>query len=191
MAELRELERKISLIVPRNGSSKIFHIFYLLLLSITLITNENAQANQTNDLLKKSNSEPEKVTRYYVNSDNLVKVPTSCGKNFVNYVRQGFTKEEQPTFPGGDFQMMVFVKKNVNYPDSANLANIQGTVYIEFIVNPKGELSNFIVLKGVNKWLDMEALRVVKLLPNWLPGTVNDMPIFVKVSIPIRFRLGR
>jgi TonB family protein len=128
------------------------------------------------------------VLHLSANSDALVNLPTGCGKGFQTYVRQGLTKEEQPDFPGGVNQMVEFVRKNLVYPDSANIARIAGTVYVEFIVNPDGHLSDFKVLRSVHYLLDKEAVRVIKSFPNWIPGSTNDLPIKVRVSMPIRFR---
>jgi len=163
----------------------LFHILFVFALfglasGISFADNFPQQNNHPDDL--------EYGTNYYFKSDDLFKVPTGCGKGFQKYVLDGLTKEVQPTFPGGDKEMVSYVRRSVVYPDSANRAGVQGTVYVEFLLNEDGHLSNFKVIKSVNYLLDKEALRVVKSFPNWIPGTNNDKPVKVRVSLPIKFR---
>jgi protein TonB len=98
--------------------------------------------------------------------------------------------EQQPTFPGGDGEMISFVKKNIKYPYTAQKAEVQGTVYVEFVVNSDGHLSDHKILKGHGFGLDEEAMRVVKMFPDWTPGKNNGKAVKVRVSVPIKFRLA-
>lgn len=98
--------------------------------------------------------------------------------------------EEMPMFPGGDREMMKFLQTNIAYPDSAHDAGIQGAVYISFIVEKDGKLTNTKVIKSSkNKFLDEEALRVVKLMPTWIPGKQNGKVVRVMFNLPIKFTL--
>lgn len=97
--------------------------------------------------------------------------------------------EQQPTFPGGDGELFKFVNKHIKYPYQAQKAEVSGTVYVEFIVNSDGHLSDFRVLKGQGFGLDEEALRVIKMSPDWVPGKNNGKSVRVRVQVPIKFRL--
>jgi periplasmic protein TonB len=93
----------------------------------------------------------------------------------------------KPYFPGGDEGMSKFIKEYIKYPDLAIDYGIQGTVYISVIVESDGRLSNFKIVKGIGAGCDEEAERVLKLMPNWIPGKQNSRPVRVQVLIPIKF----
>jgi len=97
--------------------------------------------------------------------------------------------EVMPSFPGGNDMMMAFLKTITVYPDSARLNNIEGTVYVSFIVGKDGHLSDIYLVRGKNKFLDAEALRVVRLMPAWIPGRQNDKNVRVQFTLPIKFTL--
>jgi protein TonB len=78
--------------------------------------------------------------------------------------------ENMPEFPGGDLGLMKFIQKNVRYPAIAKEYNITGKVYVSFIVDKQGSVTNVKIVRGVDKNLDAEALRVVSLLPKYKPG---------------------
>ena len=97
--------------------------------------------------------------------------------------------ETMPEFPGGDIGVMKFIAKNVIYPPIAKEYNITGKVYVSYIVEKDGSVSNVKVERGVDKNLDAEALRVIKSLPKYIPGTQRGEPVRVMFTIPINFRL--
>jgi protein TonB len=96
--------------------------------------------------------------------------------------------EQMPSFPGGDQKLHEFIKKNLRYPKECADSGIQGRVIIAFIVERNGKLSNIRVVKSVNPALDKEALRIVNLMPNMVPGKQNGRTVRVKFLIPITFR---
>jgi TonB family protein len=96
---------------------------------------------------------------------------------------------EQPVFPGGDYALMTFISNNTMYPDSAKANGIQGNVFIKFVINTSGKVTDVVVLKGVNPWLDEEAIRVVKSFPDWIPGKQKGEPVPVSLTVPINFKL--
>jgi len=174
----------------RNDKFKLrYYFLFSLVLTLLTIGHSNAVNYHYKSQLTTCLTDTERTIEYYANSDKLYKPPIGCGKNFAKYVSEGFSKFIQPCFPGGDEEMIRFVPRNIKYPYEAYRANAQGTVYIEFTVNSDGQLSDFKIIKSANKWLDMEALRVIKLFPKWLPGTIDDIPASVQVSVPIKFRL--
>ena len=78
--------------------------------------------------------------------------------------------EEMPAYPGGDQKLMEYVAKNIKYPQIARETGIQGRVFVGFVVEPDGSVSNVKVLRGIGGGCDEEAMRVVKSMPKWKPG---------------------
>ena len=95
----------------------------------------------------------------------------------------------KPQFPGGEQQLVAFLSKNIRYPPEANKNRWQGKTLIAFFVNTDGSLSDFAVQKSSWPVLDAEALRVVKLMPKWIPATENGKTIKEKVVLPVMFNL--
>ncbi len=97
--------------------------------------------------------------------------------------------EQPPDFPGGDAERMRFLKENVKFPQMARESGIEGTVYITFVVSRTGKISNVKVLRGIGGGCDEEAVRVVKLMPEWKPGKQNGQAVPVQFNMPIKFVL--
>jgi protein TonB len=97
--------------------------------------------------------------------------------------------EIQPEFPGGEAALYKFLADNIKYPRMAVESGIQGTVYIGFVVEKNGNLSNISVLRNPNELLTNEALRVVTSMPDWSPGKQGGRPVRVSFSLPVKFRL--
>lgn len=97
--------------------------------------------------------------------------------------------EKMPQFPNGDKGLMEFVQSNLRYPKEAAQFKIQGTVIVRFTVDEKGKVTNPTVIRSVHQLLDSEAVRVVKLLPEWKPGTSDGEPVKVYYTLPMMFRL--
>lgn len=97
--------------------------------------------------------------------------------------------EKSPEFPGGDYARLKFLHDNIKYPAVARENDISGIVYIKFIISKTGELSNFKIIKSVHPALDKEALRVLKLMPNWIPAYVDGKPIECEFRHPVAFEL--
>lgn len=98
--------------------------------------------------------------------------------------------ENMPEFPGGDLGLMKFIQKNVRYPAIAKEYNITGKVYVSFIVNKQGNVTNVKIVRGVDKNLDAEAVRVVSSLPKYKPGKQRGKAVRVMFTIPINFTLN-
>lgn len=97
--------------------------------------------------------------------------------------------EIEPEFPGGEEAMIKFIQQHVEYPELSREMGEQGTVYVQFVVHSDGSIQNVRVLKGVSKRLDREAMRVVKMMPDWSPGMQDGEPIRVRYQIPIKFSI--
>jgi protein TonB len=98
--------------------------------------------------------------------------------------------ENMPEFPGGDLGLMKYIQKNVKYPAIAKEYNITGKVYVSFIVDKSGKVTNVKIVRGVDRNLDAEAVRVVKSLPKYKPGKQRGKAVRVMFTIPINFTLN-
>jgi protein TonB len=97
--------------------------------------------------------------------------------------------EVEPEFPGGESAMIAFIQKNIVYPEYSREMGEQGVVYVQFVVNADGSISEVNTIKGVSDSLDAEAERVIRLMPNWKPGMQGGKYIRVRYTIPISFTI--
>jgi len=97
--------------------------------------------------------------------------------------------EQPPAFPGGEEALNKYLSKNISYPSIARENNIQGIVYVSFVVSKIGAISEVKVLRGIGGGCDEEALRVVRGMPAWIPGRQSGSAVPVKFTLPVRFVL--
>ena len=97
--------------------------------------------------------------------------------------------DEMPEFPGGEEKLIEFVSKNVEYPQEAKEKGVQGRVFVGFVIEKDGSVGNVTLLRGIGHGCDVEAVRVVKMLPKWKPGKHNGEFVRVSYQIPILFKL--
>jgi TonB family protein len=97
--------------------------------------------------------------------------------------------EEMPSFPGGDATLRDYFIKNVVYPDDAKKAGIQGKVYVSFVVDEKGVVTDVKVAKSASPSLDKEACRVITAMPKWNPGKEKGKAVKVQFTMPVNFAL--
>jgi TonB family protein len=97
--------------------------------------------------------------------------------------------DEMPEFPGGDKGFHQFIADNVKYPAEAKEKGIRGIVYVNFIVEPDGSVSDIKVLRGIGGGCDEEAVRVVESMPKFKPGIQNGEAVRVSYTVPVIFRL--
>jgi TonB family protein len=97
--------------------------------------------------------------------------------------------EEQPEFPGGNQEMFKFLGKKIKYPTKAANNNVQGKVFLQFIVTEDGDVRDIKVLKGIGAGCDEEAARVLALFPKWKPGRQNGKAVNVQYTLPVNFQL--
>ena len=101
--------------------------------------------------------------------------------------------EEQPVFQGSEKKYYKYLMDNIKYPSEAKKDSIQGTVFVEFIVETDGSITNVSLKKGTQKiggGCDEEALRVIRSMPKWKPGIQSGKPVRVAMVIPIKFKLN-
>lgn len=96
--------------------------------------------------------------------------------------------ESMPSFPGGSGAMLAWISKNLCYPASAALENVQGRVIVSFVVERDGSLTDIHTVRSVDPALDREAEKVVSKMPRWTPGVQNGQRVRVRYNIPVTFR---
>jgi periplasmic protein TonB len=99
--------------------------------------------------------------------------------------------EEMPLFPGGEKARSRFLADSIIYPETARKNGIQGTVYVSFIIDDDGSVTNVKILRGIGGGCDEEALRVVRIMPKWIPGKQDGKAVRVLFNMPINFKLRR
>jgi protein TonB len=97
--------------------------------------------------------------------------------------------EEQPGYPGGDEARIKFLQENIKYPEEAKELGVQGKVFVTFVVEVDGSITDVRVLRGIGAGCDEEAIRVVKSMPRWVPGKQRGQPVRVQFNLPIKFTL--
>ena len=98
-------------------------------------------------------------------------------------------EEKKPQFPGGDAELMKFLRDNIVYPAMAQENNVQGKVIVQFVVTKTGDIGEVKVVKSVDRDLDNEAVRLVKKLPKFIPGRMNGQAVNVWYTLPVQFKL--
>jgi len=99
--------------------------------------------------------------------------------------------EKMPEFPGGQAALMHYLNSKIKYPEECRKMGVEGKVFVKFIVDATGNITNVQVLRGVvdGKLLEKEAIRVVESMPNWKPGTQGGKAVSVYFTLPISFKL--
>lgn len=97
--------------------------------------------------------------------------------------------EQMPQFLGGEVALMKFIADNLHYPDSAKAKKIQGRVVVKFVVTKTGEIGEVKIVRSKDLDLDKEAVRIVKSLPNFIPGKINGEVVDMWYTLPITFKL--
>jgi len=97
--------------------------------------------------------------------------------------------EKMPQYPGGDDARLKFLADNIQYPKEAKETGISGTVYVTFVIDTKGLLTDAKIMRGIGGGCDEEVLRILALMPPWEPGTQEGKPVRVQFTMPVRFTL--
>ena len=98
--------------------------------------------------------------------------------------------EDQPTPEGGMAAFYQFVQKNLKYPAQARRMGIEGKVFVQFVVDKDGTLTEVKAVKGIGAGCDEEAVRVIEGAPKWKPGKQRGRSVKVRMILPITFKLG-
>lgn len=97
--------------------------------------------------------------------------------------------EEMPSFPGGETERLKFLGTNIIYPQQASELGIQGTVYLQFVVDSKGNITDVKILRGIGGGCEEEAIRVIKMMPPWHPGRQNGRTVRVLYNMSVSFKI--
>ena len=95
--------------------------------------------------------------------------------------------ERPPEYPGGMKALSDFLRQHLLYPNEAKKANVQGRVFVSFVIDTLGQVGQIRVLKGLGHGCDEEAIRVMEQMPCWIPGELNGRKVQVKYNLPIMF----
>ncbi len=95
--------------------------------------------------------------------------------------------EEMPQFPGGELALRKYITEQIRYPSEAHKNNIQGKVFVTFVINSIGKVDRAKIARGVDPLLDAEAIRVVNSLPDWIPGRQDGTAVDVSYTVPVQF----
>ena len=148
----------------------------LPVLALLLIVNARASAQQ----VKKTD---ETVYEFSTKDITNIKIKKVDNDSIYQIV------EVMPEFPGGTSEMMTYLSGNIKYPEEAKEKGISGRVFLSFVIEKDGAVSNVKVAKGIGKECDDEAVRVVKAMPKWKPGLMKGKPVRVSYMLPIFFKL--
>ncbi|MEM6343984.1 MAG: TonB family protein [Bacteroidota bacterium] len=119
-------------------------------------------------------------------------IPASSSGNereAVDFSKPMFVVDQMPTYPGGIRAMSRYFRKNFRYPSAARESGVDGQVFVRFVVQPDGSLTNITVFRGLGYGCDEEAIRLVRNMPNWEPGIYQGREVAVYKEIPITFQL--
>ena len=97
--------------------------------------------------------------------------------------------EQMPEYPGGQAALFEYLSKNIKYPADAEKKKVEGKVFVTFVVDTDGKITDVSLMRKVFPSLDAEAVRVISAMPNWIPGRQKGQAVRVKYTVPIMFRL--
>ena len=97
--------------------------------------------------------------------------------------------EQMPEYPGGQAALFEYLSKNIKYPADAEKKKVEGKVFVTFVVDTDGKITDVSLMRKVFPSLDAEAIRVISAMPNWIPGKQKGQVVRVKYTVPIMFRL--
>jgi TonB family protein len=131
-----------------------------------------------------------KIIVIFILLNGIARSQNDSTKNAQIPAKQVYTYVEQmPSFPGYDQGMTNYLSTNLKYPMEAQKKSIEGRVYVSFVVNEDGKVSDVTILRGIGGGCDQEAKRVVERMPNWNPGKQNGRAVAVKYNLPIQFKI--
>ncbi|WP_420582595.1 energy transducer TonB [Reichenbachiella sp.] len=99
--------------------------------------------------------------------------------------------DEQPAYPGGMSAFFKYIQTDMQYPDTAKAANVEGRVFVEYVIEKDGSVSSAKILKSLNEDCDKEALRLISNSVKWSPGKIDGKAVRVKMALPLNFKLPR
>ena len=190
-AEVRYLERELEKRQRLGKAVMISGMALTSMLGMSSCGNNGTSSNKASD--------PQPTDNMEITDDSSDIYGPDYMESLTGYIVDGFEDEfsdvyqiteQMPEFPGGEGEMMKFVQDNVVYPQQAKDAGVEGRVFVAFIVETDGSLSDVKVLHGIGHGCDEAAVEVVQLMPKWKPGFHNGEAVRVKSLLPISFQLN-
>lgn len=172
-------KKRIKMITQSKKTKGVVIKALLTLPLFALLLFANCKSNENNT------PKEEKIAATETENASSAVATTSQGEDEVY-----MSVEKNPEFPGGVNAMMDYLRGNLKYPESAKKNKQEGRVFVGFVVEKDGSISNVSVMRGVCEELDNEAVRVVKTLPKFTPGMHGGKPVRVQYTLPIAFKLN-
>ena len=168
---------------PPPGSERVQEVVkYVPPVVVDTILPSDAKTATTDELMVQTTKEETEVVGYGSDEDAL------AGQDGIETDEPFFLVEVMPSFKGGDInKFREWVQKRTNYPQAAIEAGVQGKVYLTFIIEPDGAVSNVTVVKGVAAIIDNEAVKAIQASPKWSPGLQRGQPVRVRYSMWLNF----
>jgi TonB family protein len=200
------LKKRITMMTIKKSNpwSRLKYLYVIPVAAIAVVSYASPKAEQVSDkIVRESNDMTEMVTIPVTEKSQISKIETKDVKKKASPQKvrnkKGKAKkadekiynvtELMPSFPGGPSALSDYISKNVKYPLKAEENGIQGRVIVTLIITKEGKVTNPKIVKSVDPSLDKEALRVVRTLPDWIPGRQNGKAVNVLFTIPVTFRL--
>lgn len=150
-----------------------------------------AETRQKNEELAKQNEEYRQKINLLRAKDRPIQIDVPLPPEHAPKVEKIFSfVEESPEFPGGEEKLMKFLTTNLKYPQIARENAVEGNVYVKFIIEKDGSITNIQVARGIGYGCDQEAVRVVKTMPKWEPGKQRGTPVRSRFILPFKFKLN-
>ncbi|MDP2424046.1 MAG: M56 family metallopeptidase [Bacteroidales bacterium] len=133
-----------------------------------------------------------KMVKSPIELDNSISVTTQKQGDTMTSVTSGdsiIVVDESPTFLGGEGARIKYLIDNIRYPETARLKGVQGVIFVSFVVEADGAITNIKILRGIGSGCDEEAVRVVSKMPKWNPGKLRGQPVRVQFVMPFKFSL--
>jgi protein TonB len=168
---------------PPPGSEKVQEVVkYVPPVVVDTIMASDPKSATTDELMAQTTRDESDVEGYGTDEDAL------SGQDGIETDEPFFLVEVMPSFKGGDInKFREWVQRRTNYPQAAIEAGIQGKVYLTFIIEPDGSVSNVTVVKGVASIIDNEAVKAIQSSPKWSPGLQRGQPVRVRYSMWLNF----
>ena len=168
---------------PPPGSERVQEVVkYVPPVVVDTILPSDAKTTTTDELMVQTTKEETDASGYGSDEEAL------SGQDGIETDEPFFLVEVMPSFKGGDInKFREWVQKRTNYPQAAIESGIQGKVYLTFIIEPDGSVSNVTIVKGVAPIIDDEAVKAIQSSPKWSPGLQRGQPVRVRYSMWLNF----
>lgn len=173
-------------IIPKLGDGETL-VFKLGDLTTTYVINNGAASGMDQKIRLGSPTQVSEDPRDFWDDHTAVPVEPAPKPHSENEINSSV--EEQAEFPGGNAAMMAFIQKNIRYPEKALKEELGGKCFIKFVVEKDGKITDIQIVRGITDCpeCNMEAIRVVKMMPNWKPGKIKGNAVRSYYHLPIVF----